>query len=213
MTILIVLVGILLVFWLLGRIRLGAEAAYSEAGFFLTIKLGPKFIQILPGKSKKKDKPAKIALKKDGQSAADDAKDSKKNTKDTISAALRFLPLVGDAAGRLKRKISIDNLNLHVIWGDSDPADAAKGYGVANSAIHVLWPIVECNFNVKECDLSVDIDFEREKPEIIGDVKITITIGQCVSLVTVLGIKALKIYLGMRRDEVTNTENEKAVQE
>ena len=101
---------------------------------------------------------------------------------------------------------------LHVIWGASDPADAAKGYGAANVVMGILWPAVEHNFKVKEHDLNVDIDFEREKPELIFDARITITIGQIVALLVTLGLKALKIHLGMRRDKAPKNENEKAVQ-
>lgn len=213
MTFWIVLAGILLLFWVLGRIRLGAEAAYSEAGFRLTVKVGPKRIQIIPSKTPKKEKQSKEPQETDAQHAAqEDASKPKKSIADTVSTALRFMPLVGEAAGRLKRKIRIDRIHLRVIWGASDPADAAKGYGAGNVAMGILWPIVEHNFKVKEYDLSVDVDYEREKPELVGDAQISITIGQVITLVLILGVKALKIYLGIRREKTQKTKNEKAVQ-
>lgn len=212
MTFWLVLVSVLLVLWLLGRIRVGAAAAYSEAGFFLDVKLGPKQIRILPAQTPKKEKQPKQPKEADKQPAADGAAKSKRALKDTVSVALRFLPLVGEAAGRLKRKIRIDYVTLHIIWGAEDPADAAKGYGAGNAAMGILWPAVEHNFKVKERDLSVNVDFERTKPEFTGDARITITIGQCISLALILGIKALKIYLGIRREKSEITENEKAVQ-
>ena len=213
MTFWIVLAGILLVFWLLGRIRLGAAVAYSEAGFFLNVKIGPARIQILPAKTPKKEKqPKKPKAVADQSATADGAVKPKRNMKDTVSNVLRFLPLVGEAAGQLKRKIRIDRVELHIIWGALDPADAATGYGAGNVVMGILWPAVEHNFKVKEHDLSVDVDFERTKPQFVGDARITITIGQCFSLALALGIKALKIYLGIRREKSEKTENEKAVQ-
>ena len=210
MTFWIILAGILLLFWLLGRIRVGALVAYSETGFLLNVQVGPRRIQILPSKKEKKPKQPKTTEKQ--SAAADQAEQSKRSGKDTLSTALRFLPLVGEAAGRLKRKIRIDDLNLRIIWGASDPADAAKGYGAGNAVMGILWPAVEHNFKVKEYDLSVDVDFERSKPEFIGNVKVTITIGQIIALLLILGVKALKIHLGIRREKSEKTENEKAVQ-
>lgn len=213
MTFWIVLAGVFLVLWLLGRIRVGAAAAYSEAGFILSVKAGPAWIQILPAKTQKKEKPPKKPKKTTAQpAAADSAVKPKRKLKDTVSVALRFLPLVGEAAGRLKRKIRIDSIKLHIIWGASDPAAAAKGYGAGNAAMGILWPVIEHNFKIKEHDLSVDVDFQRTKPEFVGDARITITIGQCFNLALILGIKALKIYLGIRREKAEKTKNEKAVQ-
>lgn len=213
MTIWIVLAGILLLFWLLGRIRMGAAASYSEAGFFLNVKIGPKEIQILPSKKngiEKKPKQPKEPAEKPTELR--EGTKPKPSPKDTVSIVLRFLPLVGEAAGQLKRKIHIDDINLHIIWGASDPADAAKGYGAGSAAMGILWPAVEHNFKVKNHDLSVDVDFQREKPEFTGDVRITITIGQIAALAVILGVRALKIYLGVRRERSEKTENEKAVQ-
>ena len=210
MTFWLILAGVLLVLWLLGQVRVAATADYSDAGFFLTAKVGPKQIIILPSKTSKKDKSSnKSAV--ESKTTDDDNKPQKK-TKDTVSVALRFLPLVGDAAGLLIRKICINNVLIHLIWASSDPADAAKGYGAANAVMGVLWPAVEHNFKVKEHDLDIVVDFERENPELICNAQISISIGQIVTIVLILGVKALKIYLGMRRDTSSKKDNEKAVQ-
>lgn len=205
----IVLAGILLVFWLLGRIRIGAAVSYSEDGFFLSVKAGPVRIRVLPAKKTAK-KPAKKTVKK--PAAAGRTKKPGPNRRDTISAACRFLPLLGEAAGRFRRKIRIDYVKIHIIWGAVDPAAAAKGYGTGNAIMGILWPVIEHNFNVKRRDLGVDVDFERTKPELIGEAQVTITIGQSLTLALLLGGKALKIYLGIRREKAQKTEIEKAVQ-
>lgn len=213
MTFWAVLAGILFVLWLLGQIRVGAAVAYSEAGFFLTVKAGPARIQVLPANTQKKErKPKKEKKAPEKPVAAEENAKPKRSVKDTVSIVLRFLPLVGEAVGRFKRKIRIDYVKLQIIWGASDPAATAKGYGAGNAAMGILWPVIEHNFKVKERDLCVGVDFERTKPEFTGNAQITITIGQCLSLALILGVKALKIYLGLRREKIENTENEKAVQ-
>lgn len=211
MTFWVVLVCVLLAIWLIGHIRLGAVVAYSESGFALSVKAGPKRVQILPAKKKVgKKKPEKEKNTKEKTKGKPEK--PKRAVKDTVSAVMQFLPLVGEAAGRFKRKIRIDYVRLHIIWGSSDPAVAAKGYGAGNAVMGILWPVIEHNFNVKEHDLRVAVDFERSKPEIIAGAQVTITIAQCFSLSLRLGFKALKIFLGIRRGQTDKTVNEKAVQ-
>lgn len=197
---------ILLALLLLGQLRVGAAAAYSDSGLFLQIKVGPVRVQLLPPKRKerKKERPPKPAKK---HPAEEGAKPQAKK-KNTLSLALRFLPLLAEAAGRFKRKIRIDRLMLHVIWGASDPAAAAKGFGAGNAAMGMLWPLFEHNFKVKKHDLRVDVDFEQKSPTLTADAQATLTVGQCLVLAVRLGIKALKIYLGFRREQ----NKQKAVQ-
>ncbi|MGN1004122.1 MAG: DUF2953 domain-containing protein [Oscillospiraceae bacterium] len=208
MTVLIVLGCILLALILIGQIRVGAAVDYSEAGLFVKIKAGPVRVQVLPAKEKqKKEKKPKQVSKHPAEEGA--KAQSKRNVKDTLSLALRFVPLLGEAAGKLVRKIRIDCLKLHVIWGSADPASAAMGFGAGNATLGMLWPIFEHNFHVKKHDLRVDVDFERKTPALTAQAQATLTIGQIVSLGLVLGVKALKIYLDVRREQ---TEQKKAVQ-
>ncbi|MGN0967926.1 MAG: DUF2953 domain-containing protein [Oscillospiraceae bacterium] len=209
MTALIVVGCILLALFLLGQIRVGAAVDYSETGLFVKIKAGPARVQVLPAKErkKKKEKKPKPASKHPAEEGA--KAESKRNVKDTLSLALHFVPLLGEAAGKLVRKIRIDDLELHVIWGNADPASAALGFGAGNAAVGILWPIFEHNFHVKKYDLGVDVDFERKTPALTVRAQATLTIGQILSLGLRLGVKALKIYLGVRREQ---NEQEKAVQ-
>ena len=83
------------------------------------------------------------------------------------------------------------------------------GFGAGNAALGMLWPIFEHNFRVKKHDLRVDVDFARKTPALTARAQATLTIGQILSLGLRLGVKALKIYLGVRREQ---TEQQKAVQ-
>lgn len=206
MTGLIVMGCILLALLLIGQLRVGASVAYSENGLFLKIKAGPFRIQILPAKEKEKERPPKKSKKHPAEEGAKPKPQGSK--KNTLSLALRFLPLLAEAAGRFRRKIRIDRLNLYVIWGAPDPAAAAKGFGAGNAALGMLWPLFEHNFRVKEHDLRLDVDFTRTSPTLTADVQATLTIGQCLTLALRLGVKALKIYLGFRREQT----KQKAVQ-
>lgn len=206
---LIIIGCVLLALLLLGQIRVGASVNYSESGLFVKIKAGLFWLQLVPRKKDgvAKEKKEKREQKKQSTEETIDTA-PKRKWKDTLDLAMRFVPLLGDAAGKLKRKIRIDRLFLHVVWGASDPASAAMGFGAGNAAMGILWPALEHNFKVKTHDLRVDVDFDRKKPAFDADAQVTLTIGQIFSLSIILGLKALKIFLGYRRERT----EEKAVQ-
>lgn len=216
MTGLLIAALVLLALFLIGQIRVGAAVSFDESGLLLRIKAGPLKIQILPPKKEKKTQKEKTPKKEKKSKSAkkhpaeEGAKaQGKRDIRDTISLALRFVPLLAEAAGRFRRKVRIDRLDLYVIWGAADPAAAAMGYGAGNAVMGMLWPPIEHNFKVKEYDLRVDVDLERNSPAVTGDVQATLTIGQGLTLALRLGVKALKLYLGASRER---TEKKKAVQ-
>ena len=210
MTALIVIICILAVLILIAQFRVGAAVSFSEDGLFLRLKLGPVKLQILPAKPRKKPKKEKPKQEKPAKKTSeeeDEATEEKPKRKltDTIGLARQFLPLLADAAGRFKRKIRIDELTLHVIWGASDPAAAAKGYGMAHAVLGILWPPLERSFNIKEHDLRVFVDFDRTKPAVTAAAQATLTIGQSLALALRLGLKALCIYIGYSRNNKRQT--------
>lgn len=202
---LIVIGCILLILFLIGRIRVGALVRYSDAGAYAAVALGPLRIRLIPAKrTGKKKEPAKKTRKSKPKKAG-----SGRKTKDTLVLVKQFIPLLGEAAGGLKRKIRIDRIALHVIWGAGNPAAAALGFGAGNAVLGILWPCIEHNFNVKTHDLGVDVDFERKKPTVEVEAQATLTVGQGLALGIKLGVKVLKIFLGVRREQ----NEQKAVQQ
>lgn len=201
----IVIGCILLLLFLIGQLRVGASVRYSEDGLLAAIKAGPFRIPIIPAK-RAKEKPEKAKKPRKKKPEGDTAR---RGAKDTLALVMRFVPLLGEAAGQLKRKIRIDRVTLHVIWGAENPASAAMGFGAGNAALGILWPPLEHNFHVKEHDLGVDVDFERKKPTVEAEAQATLTIWQGLSLGIRLGIKALNIFLGVRREQ----NEQKAVQQ
>ena len=206
MTVLIVLACVLLVLWLLCQIRIGIRVDYSEAGLLVIAKAGPYSVPVYPAK----EKPQKTRKVKTAKQPEQSVEKTKRSVRDTVAVVRKFVPLVGQAAGRLQRKIRIDWLKFHVIWANADPASAAIGYGAGNALLGFLWPVLDNNFKIKEHDLRVDVDFARTVPAVTLSARATLTIGQCFSMGIRLGIRALKIYLGIRRESQQNTE--KAVQ-
>ena len=193
MTFLRVLLIVLLVFWLISLIRVGGRVRYGEAGLFVFVLAGPLKIQVLPGKPKeekpkKKEKPKKEKKPKE-------KKPKPEGRPGTLSRLMELLPVVGEVCGALKRKIRIDELKLELIWGGSDPAAIAIGYGQANAALGMLWPLIDHNFKVKRHSFQIGMDYGRTQPAVELEAALTFTVGQIVALGVHYGVKALIIWI------------------
>ena len=188
-----VLLIILLIFWLISLIRVGARVRYGQAGLFVFVLAGPVKIQLLPArpkeeKPKKKKKPKKEKKPKE-------KKPKPEGQPGTLSRLMQLLPVVGQVCGALKRKIRIDDLKLDLIWGGSDPAAVAIGYGQANAALGMLWPVFDNNFKVKRHSFQIGMDYGLTQPAVELEAAVTFTIGQIVTLGVHYGVKALIIWV------------------
>lgn len=195
MTLLKVLLIVLAILWLISLIRLGGRVKYGEAGLFVWVLAGPFKIQLLPAKPKEK-KPKKEKKKKEKPAVAEKhKKEPKEGQPGTLSRLLKLLPVVGQACGSLKRKIRIDNIDLELIWGGSDPAAIAVGYGQANAVMGMIWPILDHNFKVKRHNLRIGMDYSRTQPGVEAEAALTMTVGQIVTLGVHYGVKALVVWI------------------
>lgn len=198
MTFLKVLLIVLAVLWLISLIRVGARVRYGADGLFLWVLAGPFKIKLLPAGEKKKSKRKKKAAKaeKEPPAAAEGhKKEPKEGQPGTLSRLMQLLPVAGEACGALKRKIRIDDLELELIWGGSDPAAIALGYGQANAALGMIWPILDNNFKVKRHSFQIGMDYGRTQPGVELTAALTFTIGQLVTLGIHYGVKALVIWI------------------
>lgn len=183
-----ILLIILAALWLIGQLRLGGKAHYGPDGMTVTVIAGPARIQVVPAKEEKTPKEKKKPSKE--QPAEEEAPEEEKPG--TLSRLMKLLPVVTEAAGVLLRKIRIDELYLSVIWGgQNDAAAAAIGYGRAHAAIGMIWPLLDHNFKVKKSSFHVDVDYGAEKPVVVADAALTMTLGQLLSFVIRYGLKAL----------------------
>lgn len=200
---LIVIGCIVLLLLFIGCLRAGVAVDYSESGFFVSVKVGPVKTQVIPTEKKKKRSEKSVA--EDVQKGTEKPK---KSVGETLQMVRQYLPLIGEAAGRLKRKIRIDHIFFHLIWGNPDPASAALGYGAANAVMGMLWPLIDHNFRIKKQEIRIDLDYERAVPAVSVNAQLTMTIGQLVAFAVGLGYKILKIRLGDSREKT----DKKAVQ-
>jgi len=203
MTALKVLLVILLILFLIGLVRVGGSVEYSADGLLVKLRAGRLCFQIFPWK--KPEKPQKTKPKSDRKKAKSEPKneenDQKSPTKKggALELVKMALPLVGEAAGALKRRIRIDRLFLDLTAGGRDAAVVAQTFGYANAAIGTILPIFQHNFDLKEYRVRTNIDFTAPAPIIYLNAAVSARIGQLVSFAIILGCKALRVYLAYKR--------------
>ena len=176
--------------WLLSLVRLGVRAAYRSGVLTVKAVLGPVKLTLLPPNERKKGrKPAK----KPQPSAQPPADKPRMEPKELLALARRALPVVLEAAGRLKRKVRVDKLYLDVAVGGEDPAAAALAFGGVNAAVGMIWPLLEQNFNIGDRRIRTDLDFSAADTAVTLDAAATLTVGQALALALYLAPKLPQI--------------------
>lgn len=212
---LIVVLIVLAVLWLISLIRLGGRLRYGADGIFITVFVGPYRLQPFPASEKKgpeeqgglfvtlavgpwRMRLVPAAKKKPKKPKKEKPLKEKKPKKPrpegqpgTLTRLLGLLPTVGEALGALRRRIRFDDVGLTLVWGGSDPASIAIGYGQANAALGVVWPLVENNFKVKRRQFRIDMEYGRTEPAVEAAAAFTITVGQILYLAVRYGMQAL----------------------
>ena len=207
MTTLAVILGILVVLLLIGQIRIGGEVEYAQAGVTVMARLGVWKKKLYPPKKKAETKEKK-SKKEPKKEPAAEPQTEKRGGKLTLFREL--LPVALEAAGELKRKIRIDLLILHLTWASNDPASTAMGYGAANVAMGMIYPILDQNFKIKKSDVGIALDFQRTEPEIYANAAVSITVGQILALALHYGWKAILIYTKQREKTVPTNKKKEA---
>lgn len=194
----------------LALLPLGIRGSYDQTGFTVRVIAGPVKITLFPRKNRKrKPKTADSSEKTTEETTkASSEKKRPKTEKDepgmqSGSSLERFVPwirLALDFLGALRRKIRLDNLYLHVVLAGDDPCDLAVNYGRAWAAVGDLLPKLERIFVIRKRDIRVGCDFAAEKITVAARGDMTMTLGRTLCLGTIYGIRALKIFLTMKRE-------------
>lgn len=209
MTALKVLLVILLVLFLLGRIRVGGDGEYSADGLFVRVRVGPISVRVFPLKKKGEKKPAKKKEKatKAARAGAEEEQEPEKPKKggalDLVKAGL---PLVGEAAGELKERIRIDLLRMDLLFGGTDAAQTAILFGMSNALIAPLLAVFQQNFEVKEHRVRTAVDFNEKTITLYLRAAFSARIGQLLSFALRFGWKFLMEYRAVKKNNTMKKE-------
>lgn len=203
---------VLLALLVLLLLPFGALVRYDQEGFCAFVKVWLLKFRVYPPTEKKakKEKAAKPSGAQDQAPAPPKEEPPKKGGKlELIRAAL---PLVKPALAGLKKRLTINRLELHVTWAGTDPADVAMGYGCANAALGTLWAVMEQNFKVKKSDLGVSVSFDDPSPTVYLHATVTLNLWKTLTLVLPLLVRFLRNYSRLRsqgRDPVPDNKTKK----
>ena len=194
MTALKVIGIILLIFILIGFLRVGALMQFGDE-LRVQLSVGPFRFTLLPAKEKK-ETPKKKAKEKKPKSEGEEAKQKKKPSlpkptkeelRDLITTALSALK---ETAKRTCKRLRIDPLEILVVFGGTDPADIAQTYGYASAA---MWGVMP----------------HLEKTHAEGAVGLSLRIRDGLHIALVLLIPMLKWYLRYKKAHKNDAPAEK----
>lgn len=132
-------------------------------------------------------------------------KQKKGGALDLVRAAL---PLVRPALAGVKKRLTIDDLELFVTWRSDDPADAAIGYGRASAALGALWALVDDNFKVKKSRLGCRADFGDGRSEVYASAALSLNLWKTLTLGVPLLVRFLRNYTRLKRARDDKTKKE-----
>ena len=187
------------VFAALAVIPLGVSVAYDAAGLLVRVIAGPVRVTLIP--AKKRAKKEKKTREKKPKKASAPAKVA--STEAQKGGSLKeFIPLVQialDMMDAFRRKLRVNRLEAKIVLAGDDPADLAINYGRAWTALGNLWPRLESFLVIRKRSVEVQCDFAADQTLITARLDVTITLGRVLAISVVYGIRAIKEFLRIRK--------------
>lgn len=200
---------------LLSQVRVGIGMEYTSDGLSVRARLGLLRLKVFPRpvKEKKEKKPSKGKKVHKEQKAASPPEE--KSVKEKVGGALElaqaFLPLALEAAECFWKRLVVDELELCLTVGSSDPADSAMLYGQANAALGALWQPLTQAFHVKNGRGHIQVNFQAEQSTLYGKAALSLKIGQILRLGIHFGVKGLIRLIQYRKGQKARRQERKAV--
>ena len=187
------------VFAALAVLPLGVSVAYDAAGLLVRVIAGPVRVTLIP--AKKRAKKEKKTREKKPKKASAPAKVA--STEAQKGGSLKeFIPLVQialDMMDAFRRKLRVNRLEAKIVLAGDDPADLAINYGRAWTALGNLWPRLESFLVIRKRSVEVQCDFTADQTLITARLDVTITLGRMLAISVVYGIRAIKEFLRIRK--------------
>ena len=199
----LVFLGVLV---LLGCLPLGVRLNFDEGGFRAAVLIGripvplypvPRWLQNMTSRHQKKEQPPEP--KPTG---------AKPQRQEQPGGGIqRFLPLARlglELLGDFRRKLRVNFLRLRLTLAGEDPCDLAVNYGRAWAALGNLMPNLERALVIRKRDVEIQCDFQAEETTVVFAMDLTMTLGRLLGLALGYGLRALKLFLTMKKAVQTN---------
>lgn len=191
---------ILLVFLLIGFLRVGAILSFEEE-LRVAVRVGLIRLTIFPGKEKKPKKPKEEKPKEEKKEKKPKKKRSipKPTFEELLDLIETALSALGATARRACKRLHIDPLDLTLVFGGGDPADIAMMYGMASSAMYALMPRVEERFHIPDPSLHLRMDYDAEGTEARGTVGLSLRVCDLFAILFTLAVPLGKWFLRFKK--------------
>ncbi|MBO4913823.1 MAG: DUF2953 domain-containing protein [Oscillospiraceae bacterium] len=206
---------ILLIFLLIGFLRLGAIISFGEE-LCIKLQLGAIKLTIFPGKERKPKKPKSSKEEKPKEEKPKDKKGKKGGhsfPKPTLEEILDLIETSFSALGATVRRacsrVRIDPLNVTVVFGGSDPALTAAAYGIASSIMFSVMPRAEEKFYIPDPSLHLRMDFDAESTKCEGNAGTSLRVCDLFAIMFTLTIPLLKWFLRLKAAHKNDNKNAK----
>ena len=199
----LIFLGILV---LLGCLPLGVRLNFDEGGFRAAVLIGripvplypvPRWLQNMTSRHQKKE-----------QSPEPKPKGAAPQSREQPGGGIqRFLPFVRlglELLGDFRRKLRVNFLRLGLTLAGEDPCDLAVNYGRAWAALGNLMPRLERALVIRKRDVEIQCDFQAEETTVVFAMDLTMTLGRLLGLALGYGVRALKLFLTMKKAVQTN---------
>lgn len=191
---------------LLGCLPLGVRLNFDEGGFRPAVLIGripvplypvPRWLQNMTSRHQKKE-----------QSPEPKPKIAKPQSQEQPGGGIRrFLPFVRlglELLGDFRRKLRVNFLRLRLTLAGEDPCDLAVNYGRSWAALGNLMPNLERALVIRKRDVEIQCDFQAEETTVVFAMDLTMTLGRLLGLALGYGLRALKLFLTMKKAVQTN---------
>jgi hypothetical protein len=196
---------ILLVFLLIGFLRVGALVSFGDE-LRVMLCAGPVRLTILPKKKKRKKEKA------EGQKGEKKEKKPKKKRalpKPTLSELLDLaetaLSALGATVWRACKRLRVDPLDVTVVFGGADPADVAIAFGAVNAAVYTIMPRAEETFCIPDPALHLRMDYGAEQTTAEGNVGVSLRVCDLFAIAFTLILPLGKWFLRFKKAHRSDT--------
>lgn len=190
----IVLLLLVLLVVFLSQLPLGVRLHYDAEGFLVKVRAGILTFRVYPLKKKKPKKEKKAKKEKTPK--------PKPDLKALWPLIRELIPVGKEAMEKLTDRLRIDELTVHLIWTEEDPADAAIHYGYAWAAAEAGFAFLEARFPIRRRDVRLELDYQREEPEIALTLALSLKLGQLLAAGIPAGIQAFRVFLEYRKERI-----------
>ncbi len=197
--------GVFLLFCLLiGFLRLGAVVTFDDA-LRVHLRVGALRMTFYPRRKKRNKE------EKQPESKSDDTEKKKKSSKagkkrslprltpdEWIDLADTAFEALGTTVRRTCKRVRLDPLEMTVVFGGWDPAQAAMLYGTANALMYAVMPRAEETFDIPDPSLHLRLNYDQDGLKASGTLGASLRVCDLFAIAFTLLIPMAKWFLCFR---------------